>query len=173
MTDNVRLLVDGHMIKAARVPGGVHSRALRILLPGQPEQRSWGATISEELRVFRSRKEDDFEIEVRGDLTLACPEPDPSEGWPLKHIYIQQSRRQKYLNALVVRCNYTSWYHHDIRVIGYSEIVYDLRGRGFHDDAQLWIQTRGKVVNVADPWEVPVQRKRWIDPVILGTTETA
>jgi hypothetical protein len=93
----------------------------------------------------------------------AAPNPISARGWPIKHIYVQQSRRQKYLTALVARCNCTSWYHHDIRVIGYSEIVYDLRGRGFHDDAQLWIQTQGKVVNVADPWEVPVQRKRWVD----------
>jgi hypothetical protein len=80
MSDNVRLLVDGHMIKAAREPGGAHSRALRVLRPGQPEQRSWGATISGELRVFRSQKEDEFEIEVQGDITFGCPEPDFSEG---------------------------------------------------------------------------------------------
>ena len=170
MTDVVRLLVDGKMIKAARKPGGLHHQALRILQPGQPERRDWGATISGELRVFRARPEDDFEIEVRGDFTSGSPEPDYGERWPLKHIYVQQSRRQKYLNALVARCNHASWYRHDIRIIGKSEIVYDRHGKGFQKNAQLSIQTRGKVVSVGEAWEPPAQREHWVDPAILGTS---
>lgn len=168
MADTVRLLVDGEVIKAVRERGALHRKALRIFSPGQPEQRSWGATVCGELRVFRMHKDEEFAMEVNGDFLPGCPDPDLSETWPLKHVYIQQSRRHKYLNALVARCKYVSWYHHDIRVIGRSEIVYDLGGKGFKGMAQLWVQTRGKVIAPADdPWETPSQRKRWVSPDIL------
>ena len=149
MTEDIRLEVDGHMIKKARRTG-IHSGALRIIRPGYPEKRCWEATISGELRLFRLRKEDEFEIELQGDFTPGSPEPDFHEAWPLKHLYINQGRRRTYLNALVARCNGASWYAHDIRIIGNSKIVYDRRGGGFRGNVQLWIQTRGKVVNLAD-----------------------
>jgi hypothetical protein len=114
-------------------------------------------------------QEDEFEIELQGDFTPGSPEPDFHEAWPLKHVYINQSRRRRYLNALVARCNGASWYAHDIRIIGNSEIVYDRRGGGFRDNVQLWIQTRGKVVNLVDPWEMPVQKRvNPVSPDILG-----
>lgn len=173
MVDNLCLKVDGRLIKNARAGKVAHGEALRIIQPGQSESRAWGATISGELHLFRFRREDEFQIEVRGDFISGCPAPANGEAWPVKHIYIQQNRREKYLDAIVARCDHVSWYAHDIKIIGCCQIVYDRRGRGFHNNAQLWIQTQGRVVNLAPPWVKPVQRKTMGKPEILNTVASA
>jgi hypothetical protein len=174
VADNVHLKVDGDLIKDARdlrKPDAHHGKALRIFRSGQCEERDWGGTISGggELRISRARKEDEFQIEVlNGDFKSGCPQPYFTETWPLKHVYIQQTLRHKRLDALIACCNGASWYHHDIRIIGDSEIVYDCHGRGFRGDVQLWIQTRGKIVAVGNSWRQPPQRVKWVDPDVLG-----
>jgi hypothetical protein len=165
VASNIRLRVDGDRIKAARKPNGHHGKALRILRPGQSEVRDWGATISGggELRISRSDKGDEFEIEVlSGDFKSGCPKLLCTEAWPLKHVYIQQSLRHSRLDALIACCDGASWYHHDIRIVGDSDIVYDRHGCGFRGNVQLWIQTRGKIVPVGSDWQTSPLR---VNPV--------
>jgi hypothetical protein len=170
VADNIRLRVDGNLIKSARKPDGHPGKALRIFRLGQNEERDWGATITNGavIRVFRSVKEDEFEIEVsNGDFRPGSPEPDYTEAWPLKHVYIQQSLRHNRVDALVACCNRASWYHHNIKIIGDSEIVYDRRGRGFRDNVQLWIQTRGQIVPLGGAWQCSPRRVNSVNPDIL------
>jgi hypothetical protein len=142
MTEDIRLEVDGHMIKKVRRTG-LHSEALRIIRPGHPN-----SAVGELLYIGRTApiplaQGRRIRVELQGDFTPGSPEPDFHEAWPLKHVYINQGRRRTYLNALVARCNGASWYAHDIRIIGNSEIVYDRRGGGFRDNVQLWIRHEG------------------------------
>jgi hypothetical protein len=172
MVDNLCLKVDGRMIKNARAGKVAYGEALRIIRPGQSESRAWGATVSGVLHLFRVRTEDDFQIEVQGDFRPGCPEPAVGKAWPVKHIYIDQGRR-KYLDAIVARCDEKSWYAHDIKIIGCCQIVYDRRGKGLDDNVQLWIQTQGSVVNLAEPWVKPVQRKTMGGPHRLNEAAPA
>jgi hypothetical protein len=78
-SENVCFLVDGDRIKRARKTVR-HEKASRIFRSGRPECRAWGATVSGQLRVFRSRVEDEFRMELlQGEFSCACPTPDLCE----------------------------------------------------------------------------------------------
>jgi hypothetical protein len=150
-------LVDGIAIKRARKTGN-HQEALRVFRDNEPECRCWGVTITcGEVRVHRATRDAEFRIDLlAGEFECGSPEPDKRD--KTKHIYIQQSLRRSRLDALIVSLYCETLYHHDVKIVGDCEIVYDRNGRGLGNYTQLWIQTRNAIIVPAGPWTRIVPR---------------
>jgi hypothetical protein len=53
---------------------------------------------------------------------------------------------------LIVSLYCETLYHHDVKIVGDCEIVYDRNGRGLGNYTQLWVQTRSALIVPAGPW---------------------